>query len=488
MSISSTDVASPSVTSSPHNRFYQTVWRWHFYAGLFVVPFMLVLGTTGIIYLFKPQLDNAMYRNMLFVQPSGSMLPYAEQVQAAQAAYPEATVTKFIPNPAADRSAEVFVSAPTGQKLEVFVDPYAGSVLGVRDEERNLQAIARKIHGNLLIGNWGDYLIELAACWALVLLISGVFMWFPRQKVSLMGTFIPRLWSKNKRIFWRDLHAVPGFYGVLLIGFLILTGLPWTGFWGDTFAQVWGRFPDKMWDNVPQSTVLTGSLNDRGELFVPWAAERMPIPLSSPPIASRENGELATLVVDSDRVIDSPAAVFNKVVDLAIAQGASPGFSVAFPEGETGVYTASAFPDDPKQEVTMHMDQYSGELLASVGWPDYGLVPKAVEMGISVHMGRYFGLANQLMMLFAALVTILLSITGTVLWWRRRPHGSGLLGAPPVPLQQQWRLPLVVVAVLGFLFPLVGLSLIVVLSFDYFLRSRIPFLRKTAWLRKASPH
>ena len=475
MSVSSTSTATTSVAPSKLDRFYQTVWRWHFYAGLFVVPFMLVLGTTGIIYLFKPQLDNAMYHDLLFVQQKGSMLPYAEQVQIAQAAYPEATVTKFIPIPAENRSAEVFVTQPTGQKLEVFVDPYAGSLLGIRDEEKNLQAIARKIHGDLLIGNWGDYLIELAACWALVLLISGVYMWLPRQKVSLLGTFIPRLWSKNKRIFWRDLHAVPGFYGVLLIGFLIITGLPWTGFWGDTFAQVWGRFPDKMWDNVPQSTVLTGSLNDKGDLFVPWAAERMPMPLSSPALDSQN----ATLVVDSTSTINDVSAVFNKVVDTAIAQGAPPGFNVAFPTDETGVYTASAFPNDPRQEVTMHMDQYSGELLASVGWPDYGIVPKAVELGVSIHMGKFFGLPNQLLMLFAALVTILLSITGIVLWWHRRPQGAGFIGAPSLSqYQQQWRFPLLLVAALGFLSPLVGLSLVIVLAFDFFLRSRIPFLKK----------
>ena len=485
MSVSPSNSVSTSTAPNAPNRFYQTVWRWHFYAGLFVVPFMLMLGTTGIIYLFKPQLDSAMYHNLLYVHQSGSMLPYAEQVQSVQTVYPDAVVTQFIPNPAGDRSAQVMLTMPTGQNLEIFVDPYTAQIVGDRDADRNLQAIARKIHGDLLIGDWGDYLIELAACWALVLLISGVFMWLPRQKRSLLGTFIPRLWSKNKRIFWRDLHAVPGFYGVLLIGFLILTGLPWTGFWGDTFAQVWGRFPDKMWDNVPQSTVLTGSLNNRGDLFVPWAAEQMPMPLSSPSITP-ENGELASLVVDSNLVADrnsnlagDRAAIFNKVVELAIAQEAPPGFNIAFPEDETGVYTASAFPADPRQEVTMHMDQYSGELLASVGWPDYGLVPKAVEMGVSIHMGKYFGLANQLVMLFAALVTILLSITGTVLWWRRRPQGLGLIGAPPMPqYQQQWRAPLVFFALLCFLFPLVVLSLIVVLSFVYFLRSRIPFLRK----------
>ncbi len=483
MNISDSKVAAEqSRPEAPSNRFYRTVWRWHFYAGLFIIPFMLILGTTGIIYLFKPQLDAAMYHNMMFVQPNDSMLPYAEQVQRAQSAYPDATVTQFIPNPAADRSAEVIVAAPTGRNLEVFVDPYAGTVLGVRDQERNLQAIARKIHGDLLIGSWGDYLIELAACWALVLLISGMYLWIPRKKISLLGTFIPRLWSQNKRIFWRDLHAVPGFYGALLIAFLLLTGLPWTGFWGDTFAQVWGRFPDEMWDDVPQSTVLTGSLNEHGELFVPWAAEQMPMPLSS--LSSRslrgqENDELATLVVDTSSSSSDASTVFNKVIALALKNGAPPGFTVAFPEEETGVYTVSAFPNDPRQEVTMHIDQYSGELLASVGWQDYGLIPKAVEMGVAIHMGKYFGLANQLLMLFAALVTILLSITGTVLWWQRRPKGLGLIGAPAMPpYVQHWRVPLVIVAVMGFIFPLVGLSLVAVLLFDYLVLSRVPILRR----------
>ena len=486
---------------SPANRFYRTVWRWHFYAGLFVIPFMLILGTTGIIYLFKPQLDTAMYHDLMFVQPSAAMLPYTEQVQTAQAAYPEATVTKFTPGAAADRSAEVTVATADGRDLAVFVDPYAGQVLGSRDEERNLQAIARKIHGELLIGDWGDYLIELAACWALVLLISGLYLWLPRNSTSntgsLMGTFIPRLWSKNKRIFWRDLHAVPGFYGVVLIGFLLLTGLPWTGFWGDTFAQVWGRFPDKMWDNVPQSTVVTGSLNQRGDIFVPWAAEQMPMPQSNVRPDVRSNFAASSKNVDQPRtysvelvtdlktsadgvptVFNKPD-VFNKIVALAIKEGAPPGFGVAFPEDKTGVYTVSAFPNDPKQEVTMHMDQYSGELLASVGWKDYGLVPKAVEMGVSIHMGKYFGLTNQLVMLFAALVTILLSVTGAVMWWQRRPKGSGLLGAPAMPpYRQHWKAPLIIIAVLGFVFPFVGLSLVFVLLLDYFVLTRVPLFRR----------
>ncbi len=80
-------------------------------------------------------------------------LPYTEQVQVAQSAYPEATVTKFTSSPAADCGAEVVFAMPDARNLAVFVDPYAGEVLGMRDEERNLRAIVQKIHSDLLIGN-----------------------------------------------------------------------------------------------------------------------------------------------------------------------------------------------------------------------------------------------------------------------------------------------------------------------------------------------
>jgi uncharacterized iron-regulated membrane protein len=245
-STSNSLVEVPSVLESPTNRFYRTIWRWHFYAGLFVIPFMLILATTGIIYLFKPQLDALMYHHQMFVQPTGVMQPYTQQLEAAQSAFPDAKVSKFAPNVAPNRSAEVTLMTSDERTLTVFVNPYTDEVLGDRDENKNLQSIARKIHGELMIGKFGDYLVELAACWGLVLLITGLYLWLPRNRFKIFGTLIPRLWSKNKRVFWRDLHAVSGLYGTLLVAFLILTGLPWSGFWGETFAQVSSHFPAQL--------------------------------------------------------------------------------------------------------------------------------------------------------------------------------------------------------------------------------------------------
>ena len=475
--------ASPNVNStsssveSPANRFYGTVWRWHFYAGLFIIPFMLLLATTGMIYLFKPQLDVLMYHNQMLVQPVGMMSPYTQQLEAAQREYPHATATKFMPSVAANRSAEVQLTTADERNLTVFVNPYTDQVLGERDEDHNLQANARQLHSELMIGKVGDYLIELAACWGLVLLITGLYLWLPRRGVTVWGTLLPRLWS-NRRIFWRDLHAVTGLYGTLLVGFLILTGLPWTGFWGDTFAQIWNQFPAQMSNEVPNSTVLTGSLNRNNLQAVPWAVEQLPMPQSKTTGHEHHQGQSGASSITAREGIPQGTPVnLNSVIALAQAAGAPAGFSVSFPQDETGVYTVSAFPDDPTQETTMHIDQYSGKVLADVRWQNYGLVPKVVEMGIAIHMGKYFGLGNQLLMLLACLVVIVLCVSGLVMWWQRRP--AGRLGAPKLPGQApQWRVPMALVAVLGIVFPLVGFSLVTVLLLDYLVISRFPVLKR----------
>ena len=70
--------------SRPTPSFYNLAWRWHFYAGLFVAPFMILLALTGIIYLFKPQLDPLLYDHLLTVTPAHHGLSADEQLSRVQ--------------------------------------------------------------------------------------------------------------------------------------------------------------------------------------------------------------------------------------------------------------------------------------------------------------------------------------------------------------------------------------------------------------------
>ncbi len=453
--------------SSPS--FYNLAWRWHFYAGLLVIPFLILLSLTGIVYLFKPQLDRLMYADLLQVPVAEQRLSADQQLAVIRRAYPQANVQQYLPPPQADRSAQ-FVVDNAGQALNLFVDPYRGTLLGSQDAQNNLQAIARALHGELMIGTLGDRLIELAAGWGIVLLVSGLYLWWPRGSGGA-GVLWPRLASRG-RLFWRDLHAVSGFWGSLLLLFMLLTGMTWTGYWGAQFAGAWNHFPAAMWDDVPKSEQQARSLNTSTRQTVAWAVETTPLPLSDPHAA--HNGNAASLTGGA-----APQISLQQVVDTASTRGVQPGYSITLPKGAGGVYSIALFADDPRHDATLHLDQYSGKVLADVRWKDYGAVAKTVETGVMLHEGKLFGLANQLLMLGVCLLVLLSAVSGLVMWWQRRPQGS--FGVPPLRHDlPRWKTAIVVMLLLGVAFPLVGASLLLIWALDWLLLSRLGALRRLA--------
>lgn len=148
---------------------YQSIWRWHFYAGLFVAPFLILLSLTGIVYLFKPQLDSLMYPELMKVAPVSQPLSADQLLVKAMAAMPDASLSKYLPPTGPEASAQ-FIVRQGGSELTLFLDPASGALLGTMDNKWNLQAVARALHAELMIGTVGDRLIELAAGW-------GIRMW-----------------------------------------------------------------------------------------------------------------------------------------------------------------------------------------------------------------------------------------------------------------------------------------------------------------------
>ncbi|QZA81526.1 PepSY-associated TM helix domain-containing protein [Deefgea piscis] len=436
--------------------FYAVVWRWHFYAGLLVIPVLMLLVVTGAIYLFKPQLDPLLYPQLLRVSPAKQQVTADTMVATLTQNYPAMQVTKYTPAEQIDRSAQFKIQLADGAERLVFIDPYRNQILGEQDFAWTLQGIALRLHGELLLGPWGDALIELAASWSILLVLSGWYLWWP-SKAGVWGTFLPRL-GAGKRVFWRDLHAVGGFWcsGVLL--FLLLTGLPWTGIWGEKFAEVWQRYPSALWNQLPESTPLTRSLNSTVDKAVPWAVEAAPLPHSEH--AAHQSQPLATTALS-----------LTQIQGIASQLNMQAGLSISPPKDAKGVYTLSLAVDDPVQQRTLHLDQYSGKVLADIRFADYGWVPKAVEYGIAIHEGKYFGLPNQLLMLSACVLLILISISGVVMWLKRRPVGQF---AAPKTAQSllHWKTGSLILLALALLLPMVLISVLLVFALDFLLLRR----------------
>jgi uncharacterized iron-regulated membrane protein len=427
---------------------YRAVWRWHFYAGLLVIPFMILLAITGGIYLFKDELNSVIYGRYLHVEPQDGATLSPDDITARALFVLPGTVTSYLSPDAVDASAVVTIKGAVG-KQRVYVNPHSGEVLGVLEDggaaRSPIMQLIRKIHSLDYFGWVANRVIELVAGWAIVLVASGIYLWWPRGKD--VGQFKIRSGAK-KRPFWRDLHAVTGIYTGFFIVFLALTGLPWSGFWGDkvnTYVNKMGiGYPTGYWESVPVSTVPMKEAMTQ----VNWTLENAPMPESTP--------------------AGGPAFSLSQAVSTFDHLGIVKGYAVDLPQDPEGVYTASVYPDSIADERIIHLDQYSGKVLFDAGFRDLGVGGKAIEWGVSVHMGQEFGLVNQLVMLGACIAIVLMSVSGIVMWWQRRPKGT--LGAPRYPGDYRVaRGAIAILAVLGLVFPLVGLSIILAFAIDFLL-------------------
>ncbi|MBA1202980.1 PepSY domain-containing protein [Pseudomonas capeferrum] len=441
--------------SGPRISFYNLAWRWHFYAGLFVAPFMILLALTGIVYLFKPQLDPLLYRDLMVVEAGHHRQSADSLMQQVHQAYPKGHVGQYLPAVNAQRSAQ-FVVHDAGRELNVFVDPYSGKVLGEQDAKYNLQAVARALHGELMIGTVGDRLVELAAGWGIVLVVSGVYLWWPRGRKT-GGVFWPRFNARG-RLLWRDLHAVSGFWGAGLLLLMLLSGMTWTGLWGKQYADLWNRFPVAMWNDVPQSDQQARELNEAHRQTVPWAMENTPMPQSGAHAEHAGHHMMSSAPA-------APQMSLQQVEDIANVRKVEPGYSITMPTTAEGVFTIAVFADDPRNDATLHVDQYTGKVLADVRWQDYGPVARATEMGVMLHEGKMFGPVNQLIILLVCLMILLGAVSGLVMWWKRRPANG--LGVPLLRHDlPRWKVATAVMLVLGIGFPLVGVSMLVMWLVD----------------------
>ncbi|MDB5694490.1 MAG: hypothetical protein JWN21_33 [Sphingomonas bacterium] len=424
---------------------YRSVWRWHFYAGLFVMPFVLLLSVTGAIYLFKPQIDRWEERAWRDLPPAPGS-PVA-QVDAALADFPGARVDSYrVPERVGD-AALIHLALAQGGMRDVFVSP-SGRVLGSLDPEARISAVVSRLHGNLLIGRMGDWLVELAASWAIVMIVTGLYLWWPRGR-GLAGVIWPRA-----RAGLRDLHAVTGFWVAGLALILLVSGLPWAGIWGSAFTTVRAGF-GLVKDAPDWKTGAAASHADH---------DHHAMAVTSPLRAPLERLPAMVALARAERLA-FPALI--RPPGVTDARGSpSPGW----------VVKSEAQNRTLQRSITI--DAASGRELSRTGFADKHPIDRLVNYGISWHEGQLFGWVNQLVGVVTAAALLALVVTSFLLWRRRRP--AGLLGAPPVPGTQHLRGVTAIIVALCVLLPMVAISLTAVLLLEWLVLRRVP--ATAAWL------
>lgn len=473
MSVTEPESAQPS-----HQRNwpdYRAVWRWHFYAGLFCIPFVIVLSVSGLIYLFKPQIESWTERHYDDLQITGQKAPPSRQIAAALESMPGSSFSSY-ELPPSDSSAARIVVRDGKESIRTYVHPVTLQILGSVPEDGRLMRWIFRLHGELLMGNRGSNLVEMAACWTIVLLITGLFLWWPRNAKGLGGVLYPRLFG-GSRMFWRDIHSVVGMWISFCAIFLILTGLPWAKFWGDYFKQirqVTGTAVARQdWANSSGGSENGDQPDSRTRKRRGNSGRKNETDHSEHGIAGTQMGSPES----SDAPVD--LSMIDTMVANVIPLKLDDPVIISAPGGRSSKWNAKSNTPNRPRRVTVELDPRTGAVLNREDFSSRHWIDRAVGYGIAAHEGALFGWPNQVLGVLTTMGLVLLSVSGVILWWRRRDQG--VLGAPRPALSPRLSWGLIsIILFIGICLPLFAASLVLVLLLEWLVLSRIAPVRN--WL------
>ncbi|CAL9337560.1 hypothetical protein SUDANB121_00211 [Nocardiopsis dassonvillei] len=430
--------------------------RLHFYAGVLVAPFVAVAALTGLVYVWTPQIEQAVYADLLTVEPGPRSVPLADQVAAAADARPDATVVAVRPGREPGDSTRVLAEAEglaESHRLALFVDPHTGEVLGESTGYGSSGSLPVRswlatFHRNLHLGEAGRVYSELAATWVWVVALGGAALWIGRRR---RGRAVRRVLlpddsasGRARTLSWHGAVGVWALAGVLLLS---ATGLTWSRFAGENIGelrQAWG------WTSPSLSTPAPSDHGGHGD-------------------HSGHDGHTGH-GVDADTVLAA-----------AREAGLTGPVEVTLPVEEGAAYTVRGTQDHwPAHKDAVAVDAATGEVVEELRFADHPLPAKLTSWGIAFHMGLLFGVANQVLLTVVALGVLGLVVWGYRMWWLRRPARAGTwaLGRPAAR-GAWWALPwwgraAVVAAALAvaWLLPLFAVSLAAFVLVDLVLAAR----------------
>jgi uncharacterized iron-regulated membrane protein len=393
------------------------------------------------------------YPELRFVAPAAAHFPPSQQIAAALAAAPtsppaftspphsraaaiaDETAATMSTDSAYDnrtRVQEIFMPEDAGRAtvvvlqnagglpVPVFVDPHSLRVLGSLTALEWLPGLTRALHGGWPLGKPGSWLLELGDGWAIFMIITGLYLWWPRGR-SLRGVLVPRFGARL-RILLRDLHAcVAVLFSAVFLSFLI-SALPWTAFWGQEL--------------LPRVESALGQVSSSG--FSPGGASTFQM-----------NQALSGIdeIVKQARSREVPGTL-----DIRLAPWIGAPLFVTNRD------------NSPSEDRTLVAHAKTGEVTGDFHIADLPVIPRLVALGVHLHQGD-FGQANLWLNTAFAFSLVWLSITGVASWWIRRPKRKS--GIPP-KVRAAWPHTLiVVVALMCALMPIFAASVLTAAASDW---------------------
>lgn len=357
----------------------------HLWLGLSSGLVVFIISITGCIYAFQHEIQEATQPYRFVESQEKEVLPPTEIREIADNALPGKHIHGILYSKEPNRAAKaIYYSYEEHYYDFVYINQYTGEVLKVKDEYADFFRIILDGHFYLwLPPEIGQPVVASFTLVFVGLLISGIYLWWPRNKKGKKKSFKIK-WNARWRRKNYDLHSVLGFYIASVALIFAVTGLVWGFEWfrDGMHAAVGGEKSLVYTEPASDTTALAYTGNIQPVDFL-WKKTKLNFP----------NAE--TIEMHFPATESSP-------IHVAVNPDASTYWAIDY----------------------LYYDQYSlKELKADhiySRFHDANSADKLIRLNYDIHTGAIAGLPGKIFAFLASLLIATLPVTGFLLWLGRK--------------------------------------------------------------------
>jgi sulfite reductase (NADPH) flavoprotein alpha-component len=367
---------------------YKNIWfKLHLILGLSAGFILLIVGFTGSMLSFEKEILNAINQNTYKVTVfDEGKLSTKELLEKFQEQKPQAKINAISISSFEDDSISINIAGEgenARKGVTYYLNPYTAEILPELKGVSFFKSV-ENIHRRLLLSNFGKQVVAISVVSLLVLMFSGIYIYFPRLKKSFLQSLKLNFQSKG-RFFLSNLHGVIGMWVIPFYLITSLTGLYWSyDFVSNGLHTITGV-------EKPKKPQMKGSQKE--------AKSEMPM------------GEKISLD-DISLAIDT----FKNLLEDKYSSA-----NLRFPQKGT-IYSFDYLSIDSAHERAknkIEFDIKTKEVLKHEKYEDKTLSQKLMGSILPLHTGEYFGVIGQTLMFLASLMMPLFAITGLMLYIKR---------------------------------------------------------------------
>jgi uncharacterized iron-regulated membrane protein len=349
----------------------------HLWLGLLSGLIVFVVSISGCMYVFVEEIEGITKKEYFFVEAGHEEKLSIAKLKGIAEEYLGEKVRAAAIYADPERSIIFGSSGASGSELRIYLNPYSGQVLKVENMEEDFFSLVAEFHYSLLLGDVGSKIISYAVLIFVILLITGIVLWWPKKKRKRSAAFTIK-WNAKWRRKNYDLHSVLGFYASWIAIILAITGLSWSFEWVENGIYRLAAGEAKVDKEIKSDPTQANSVYPADQALS-YTMENYPYGIS---------------------------------------------YWVFFPaDSIRPIYIYAYYkPDDLRARDSFYVrfDQYSGEVLEESVPGKRNAGEQFEAMKYDIHVGAIFGFAGKLLVFFTSLIIASLPVTGFLFWWGKR--------------------------------------------------------------------